>query len=359
MKNKPIVIARSDKFAMAISMSSNLKKKGFNITDKIFQIKQVVPDLIVIRPNLSYYQFLSNQFFNFLAKKVSSELEIYSIDECFIDISTFATKFSTVEFALFYIKKIVKENLELPISIGVSHNKLLAKMATNIAKHNKNNIFWLKPNMLNEFIFNKPIGNLIGIGKARMLKLKKINIQTINDFIALGDTNPELIQIFGVTTKYFFENLLGVGDNSIVDRKSNFKIISRFNTFLSSEDVDNKKATLLIQEFLKDLVEKLVSNNKQAGKVEIFLKTKTNETIHFYNKLEFPTANFEIIYSKALELLNQIDDFSEILGLGVNLTNIFENSTINKKTNKKVAEIIENLNKKFDKKLIIAKALKK
>lgn len=344
---------------MAISMSSNLKKQGFNITDKIFQIKKVIPDLVIIRPNLPYYKFLSNQFFNFIAKKISSDLEIYSIDECFVDISNFVSKFKTVESALFYIKQIIEETLELPISIGVAHNKLLAKMATNLAKQNKANILWLKPSMLDEFIFSLPIGELIGIGKVRISKLKKMNIKTIKDFIALGEEHPELLQILGVSLKYFFENLLSKGDNCIVDKKSNFKIISHFNTFLRSEDVDNKKVTLLIKDFLKDLITKLEVNNKQTSKVEIFFKTRLGETTHFHNKLDFPTTNFDVIYSKVLELLNQIENFSDILGLGINLTNITENSTINKKTNKTVVEIIENLNKKFDKKIIIAKALKK
>ncbi|MBG0730492.1 DNA polymerase IV [Mycoplasma sp. 'Moose RK'] len=351
-KGQPIAISSKQEYAMAVSISKEVKEKGFKITDKISSIKNAIPNLIVIKPNLDYYRFLSNQFFNFLAKKITKKIEIYSIDECFIDLSEFSKNFNSVEKMLHFIKNEVQKELKLPISIGASYNKLLAKMATNLAKQFGGKVLLLSKSEIETLIYPQKIKNLFGIGTQNAQKLQNAGIITVSDFVKKGVNSPEIIKILGASRHYFFHSLTNLGNNKIENRTQNFKSVSHFRTFLINDELTKAKILNFISKFLPNLVQKLNKYEKATNKVEIFFKTKNNKLFRFFTDLVAPTNNYDFIFLNLSILVNKIRKFSEIRGFGIILSKIsdFDKSTL--KTKPKIKEIISEINKKYDQKQI-------
>ena len=137
LQNKLIAIAKEYKRSIASSMSPELKKMGFKAGDSIQIIKSKVKNLVVVEPHYELYTSVAHDIFNLLKNTFSNVIEIYSIDECFLEI--FA---QDDNFALKRAKEIqdtILEKIKIPCSIGISYSKFLAKMSTNKAKpHGKN-----------------------------------------------------------------------------------------------------------------------------------------------------------------------------------------------------------------------------
>ncbi|WP_404924070.1 Y-family DNA polymerase [Mesomycoplasma hyopneumoniae] len=360
LKGQPIVISRSEDFAMAVSVSKEVKSKGFKISDKINEIKKKIPNLLVIHPNINYYKFLSDQFFNFISKNFSKKIEVYSIDECFIDLTEYSRKFKSITDMLYFIKNKLVKNFRLPISIGLSYNKLLAKMATNLAKNSEAGIMQVSTKKdVKAFIYPQKIGNLFGIGIQNTEKLKKFGIITIQDFIQKGVNNEKIIEILGVNRYYFFHSLTKIGDDNVCDKLEKFKSVSHFRT-LSGDILLTKKQILDgVSEFLLELVEKLKKFNKAANRVEFFFKLKNKEKDHFFSDISFPSNDYDFLYQNLLALVKKIENFSLIHGFGITLSKIsdYDRSMLN--TNPKVKNIVAKVNKKIGlKKLFVLKYLK-
>ncbi|XBE78129.1 DNA polymerase IV [Mesomycoplasma ovipneumoniae] len=359
LQGQPIAISRKEDFAMAVSISKEVKEKGFKITDKTINIKKKIPNLVVIEPNLAYYRFLSRQFFDFITKNFTKKIEIYSIDECFLDLSDYLNKFNTIYQMLYYIKKKLQKELKLPISIGVSHNKLLAKMATNLAKHTPEKITVIPRNKIKPLIYSQKIEKLFGIGIVTAQKLKNIGIFTINDLVKAGVDNEKIIQVLGVQRHELFQSLTSTGDDIVVNKPENFKSVSHFRTFSHCDTLTKTETLLLISEFLPSLVAKLDQFNKGANRVEIYFKLKNKEQNRFFTDLSQPSNNYDLLYNNLVALANKIDDFSLLLGFGICLSKIsdYDKSMLN--TNQKVKNIIASVNKKIgSKKLVVLKSFK-
>lgn len=359
LEGQPIAISRRDDFAMAVSVSKEVKEKGFKITDKIVEIKKKIPNLIVIRPNMNYYKFLSNQFFTFISKNFTKKIEVYSIDECFLDLTDFSRNFKTLSEMLHFIKDELQKNLKLPISIGVSYNKLLAKMATNLAKHSKGRIVLIPEFKIPSLIHPQKIENLFGIGAQNSKKLKDAGIFTIGDFVKKGINDEKIVQILGVNRHYFFQSLTGKGDNNVSNRLEKFKSISHFRTFPLNNLLTKREILNLISNFLSEIVEKLKKYSKAANRVEIFFKLKNKVQNRFFTNLTFPSNDYDFLYENLVALVEKINDFSFIFGFGIAVSKISDYDTGMLKTNPKVKSIISDINKKMgSKKLFVLNHIK-
>ena len=113
-------------------------------------------------------------------------IERYSIDECFLDYTASQTKFGDPLEAAHKIKERIKEQLGFTVNIGVSSNKLLAKMGSELKKPDQIHTLW--PEDMEKKMWPLPVGELFMVGRATAQKLQKININTIGD-LAKADPN--------------------------------------------------------------------------------------------------------------------------------------------------------------------------
>ena len=160
---------------IVLAKSNPAKKCGIVTGETLFSARKKCKNLEVYPMNYSFYQLMSNKFFNII-KKYSPDIEIASIDECYLDYTHVQKLYGDpIEFAK-KIQKEINDRLKFTINIGIANNKLCAKMASDFEKPNK--IHTLFSNEVQTKMWNLPIDDLFTVGKKSSEKMKLLNIYT-------------------------------------------------------------------------------------------------------------------------------------------------------------------------------------
>jgi DNA polymerase V len=189
VKNVPVVVL-SNNDGCVVSRSREAKAMGVAMCAPYFQIKREFEKKggVAFSSNFTLYGDFSSRVMSILSE-FSPDMEIYSIDEAFLDLSHIPSS-EREEFAIKIRSTILKE-VGIPVSIGIAATKVLAKVATSLAKKNSKGVFYIatdqqKNNLLKDYL----VENLWGVGKASHLKLKTLNIKSA---FALMNANPKII----------------------------------------------------------------------------------------------------------------------------------------------------------------------
>ena len=154
------------------------KKCGVKTGETIFQAKRKCPNLKVYPGcNYSVYRKYSNKLYDILSE-YTYKIERFSIDECFLDLTGFLKNDILINKA-YEISKRVKKELGFTVNIGVAHNKLLAKMASDFEKPDK--VHTLFEDEIEEKMWPLPVSELFMLGRKTVPKLNSMNINTIGD----------------------------------------------------------------------------------------------------------------------------------------------------------------------------------
>lgn len=194
LRDVPSVICgdKENRKGIILAKSTPAKKFGVQTGEPLFLAMEKCPDLVVAKPDYSLYVGASRKFMELL-QSFSPVVEQYSIDEAWVDMSgTMGLYGSPLEAAEMMRARVWKE-LGFTVNIGISSNKLLAKMAGDFEKPNK--IHTLFPEEMEQKFWPLPVGDLFSVGKATKKKLSFLGITTIGQ-LAQADVNL-LRQKFG------------------------------------------------------------------------------------------------------------------------------------------------------------------
>lgn len=179
LRGKPVVVGKER--GIAVAYSQEAKNKGVTRGMQIHEVKKLVPDVVILSSDYETYQLFSRRFYS-IVRRYTSEIEEYSIDECFADITGLDQlhHLSYEELAL-SIQKNLKDELGCTFSIGLGSTKTLAKIGSN----------WKKPegfthitsHTASHLLGNLPIQKVWGIGPQTALMLQKNDIRTALQFI--------------------------------------------------------------------------------------------------------------------------------------------------------------------------------
>lgn len=161
-----------------LAKSIPAKKYGIATGQSLFEAKQKCPNLAVFPPNYDLYMLCSNEMYRILLE-YSPVVERYSIDECYLDYTASRGRFGDPVEAAHEIKERIKRELGFTVNIGISVNKILAKMGSELKKPDQVHTLW--PQEMGQKMWPLPVGELFMVGRATAQKLKKININTIGD----------------------------------------------------------------------------------------------------------------------------------------------------------------------------------
>ena len=180
LREIPSVIA-GDKEArqgIVLAKSTPAKRYGIHTGEPLFQAVQKCPELKVVQPDYALYVQTSRSFVEML-RKFSPVVEQYSIDEAWVDMTGTQRIFGAPRMAAETMRRKIWEELGFTVNIGISSNKILAKMAGDFEKPNK--VHTLFPEEIAEKMWPLPIRDLFLVGAATENKLKKMGIYTIGD----------------------------------------------------------------------------------------------------------------------------------------------------------------------------------
>lgn len=297
----PAIIGGDEsKRAGIVLAKSNLAKQfGIVTGETIYQAKKKCPNIQVLQGDYNVYREYSDKLYKLLLE-YTDKIERYSIDECFLDMTEYLMK-STLRNKAEEIKRRINEELGFTVNIGLSSNKLLAKMASDFEKPNKIHTLYL--NEIEEKMWPLPIRELFMLGRKTVPKLYNMNIKTIGD-LAKSDEN-QLINKFGKHGKMMWEYANGIDESEVVYKYEEPKSIGNSTTLAKDvQDLDSLNEILLA--LSEHISYRLRKHDMLANVINVGLRTNEFKDFSHQSKLDLPTASTKQIYSKSKELLKSM-----------------------------------------------------
>ena len=309
LQNKPVVVL-SNNDGCVISRSNEAKELGIPMGAPYFEYKKFCTgnNVSVLSSNYTLYGDMSSRVMLKL-KELSHEVEVYSIDEAFLDFSNLPSSTNLSKYAE-NIKSVIAKDLGIPISIGIGTTKTLAKIANSLAKKSKSGVFDLRDEtVLMHTLSNLKVEDIWGVGKNIAIHLNKLGITTA---MQLKESNLKLIkQAFGVIGEKMVKELNGISCLELeIDIKQRKGItVSRSFSWPVIELYELEEA---IAEYSAIASKKMRAQNSKTQELAVFVSTYWyRDKKGFYSNsrslvLDAPTDNTTIIIKKAKEMLKSI-----------------------------------------------------
>ncbi|MFM7811285.1 MAG: DUF4113 domain-containing protein [Acinetobacter junii] len=288
LSDKPVIVL-SNNDGCAVARSNEAKALGIKMGVPLFQIKDIVQkhNVQVLSSNYALYAEMSRRFHKILGQYVTeSEQEIYSIDECFLDLTAYYKHYDLTKYGQDMRQKILKW-IGLPVCVGIGKSKTEAKIANHIAK--KNPSFNGVCDLVNMDLCNKEdylaqieVSEVWGVGRKHSKKLQTMNINTVLD---LASADPrEMQKLFSIVMARTVAELQGISCIEIEHTPPSKKQIVASRSFGSrvTELTDLKEA---ISMYAQDACTRLRSEGLLCGTIIAFVQSNPfDPNVPFYNK---------------------------------------------------------------------------
>ena len=343
---------------IVLAKSTPCKKLGIKTADTLYEAKRKCSVLKVYPPNYNFYSEMSNKLFNLLSK-YTPDIEIASIDECYLDYGKVKNLYGDeLKFAQ-KIQKEIYDTLGFTVNIGIANNKLCAKMASDFSKPNK--IHTLYDHEIKDKMYPLPIGELFGIGKKTAIKLQNLGIKTIADLALFNQ--DKLYSYFKNQAVNLINQAKGIDESEVMSDLYVPKGIS--NEITLQRDILIKED---LYPYLMSLCEsvalRLRRQNKYAKVICVILKDNYFKRKSHQKTIDNATNVTSEIYKFAKEILDEMEiDRIRLIGVRLDkLTDcaIYQGSLFEEdnKEESKVDIVLDNLKQKYGNKIITKASLK-
>jgi DNA polymerase IV len=266
LRGKPVIVGGAPNSRGVVSTCSyEARKYGVRSAMPSRTAYRLCPQGVFVRPRFEVYKEVSEQiraiFFQY-----TDLVEPLSLDEAYLDVTENKKGIRLATEVAQRILKEIKQKTRLTASAGVSFNKFLAKVASDINKPNGMTV--VTPKMAPTFIDRLPIGKFFGVGKVTEKKMHQLGIRTGADLKRL--TREELVKHFGKTGNYYY-NIANGQDERAVNPNRIRKSIGKERTF--GEDIDDRSQMLEILEKIARGLEEYMNRRQVKGRT-ITLKVK-------------------------------------------------------------------------------------
>ena len=323
MRNKPVVVGGNPQSRGVVCTASyEARKYGIHSAMATAKAFKLCPQAIFIKPRMNVYREISKQLRN-IFYRYTKKIEPLSLDEAYLDVTENLYNCPSATIIAQHILYNINKETGLTASGGVSFNKFLAKVASDVNK--PSGLTVITPNIARDFMFKLPIEKFYGIGKKTATKLRLLNIKNGKDLYKFS--KEELITKFGKAGLFYYNIVRGVDDREVITSRVR-KSLGRESTF--HEDI-KQRAELL--EVLKEIAREVsceMKKNHLKGK-SLILKVKYADFSQVTRSHSEKEAfnDFEKMFLLAEQLLNRTkagEKAVRLLGLSFcNLDNIRDN----------------------------------
>jgi len=313
LKDKPVLVGGKGGRGVVMAASYEARKFGCRSAMPMFKARKLCPQAIIVRPDMTKY-FVAGQAVRALMQDTTPLVEPISIDEAFLDLSgTEKLHRASPAETLARLAHRIENEIGVTVTVGLSHNKFLAKIASDLDKPSGFSIVGLDETLA--FLDRLPVSKLWGVGKALQRKLHADGFNEIGNLRVCSE--EFLVKRYGSIGNRLHRFSTG-DDNRRVDPKENRKSISSESTF--SDDIRSSEALI---KRLWPLSEKVAARTKTAklsGRViTVKLKTDKFQIRTRRRTLPDPTQLAEVIWQTGADLVRKETqgDSYRLIGIGI------------------------------------------
>ncbi len=319
LRDVPSVVAgdKASRHSIILAKSTPAKKYGIKTGEPLFQALEKCPDLEIVQPDYELYVEASRHFVEML-RQFSPQVEQYSIDEAWVDMTGTERLWGAPRLAAEQMRRRIWEELGFTVNVGISSNKLLAKMAGDFEKPNK--VHTLFPEEVEKKFWPLPVRDLFLVGAATEGKLKLLGIYTIGD-LAHADV-AVLRKRLGKHGETIWHFANGRNADTVTPEPSENKGYGNATT--TATDV---VSTAQAQQVLLGLCETVAMRMRRDGKCGscVSIHLRTNAFKHFsHQKMLHGATNITTeIFEAACQLFDEAwDGITPLRQLGVQMTRL-------------------------------------
>ena len=315
LRGKPVAVGSPGQRGVLTTASYEARKYGVKSAMPSTMASRLCPDLIFVRPRFEVYATVSKQI-----RKIFSEytdlVEPLSLDEAFLDVTENKMNIPSATIIAKEIKQKIKDRTQLTASAGISINKFLAKIASDMNK--PDGIFLIPPEKATEFVEKLPIEKFFGIGKVTAQKMHEMGIKTGLDLKQL--TKAELRNKFGKVGTYYYQ-IARAEDHREVNPHRIRKSLGAENTF--AQDLHEKRDVQLeLEKILDTLYSRLEKSDTKGKTLTIKIKYADFQQITRSHTSKTWIESKEQIKSICDELLEHIEMRDGIRLAGITLSHL-------------------------------------
>lgn len=315
-RGKPICVGGSpDGRGVVAAASYEARKFGIHSAMSSRKAKQLCSHAVFVRPRFEVYKDVSRKIRE-IFRRYTDLIEPLSLDEAYLDVTEDKQNIgSAIEIATL-IKKHIKEELNLTASAGVSVNKFVAKIASDLNK--PDGLTFIGPSKVERFVEKLPVAKFHGIGKVTAEKMKKMGIINGADLKKL--TEQQMVRHFGKTGRFFYKIVRGVDTREVVpDRET--KSVGAEDTF--PYDLNNIKDMFRELDKIAGIVHERLNNHRLKGRtITVKIKYSDFRIITRSRSFAEPVGDLETIVETAHQLLEQTEpQGANIRLLGISMSN--------------------------------------
>lgn len=351
----------SKRSGIVLAKSTSAKKAGIYTSETLYSARKKCKVLRVYPPNYKFYSEMSKKLFELLSK-YSPDIEIASIDECYMDYGKVQNIYGEPISFAYKIQKEIFETLGFTVNIGIANNKLCAKMASDFSKPNK--VHTLFDHEIQEKMYPLKIDELFGVGKKTAPKMHELGIHTIGD---LAHYDPQKLYKYFKNQAFYYVNIAkGIDDSSVVSEVLKPDSISNELTL-----VKDVSAKIQLYEYLMALAEsvgvRLRKNNKYASVIAVIIKDRYFKRKTHQKKIINPTNITSEIYDISKQILDEMFTGDPVRLIGIRLDGLVDNAYFQtslfddnnkRENNAKIDEVVDELKSKYGYKIIKKAGLK-
>lgn len=310
LKGRPIVVL-SNNDGCIVALSKEAKRVGIQMGSPYHQIKDqlLLHNVEVFSSNYALYQNISNRVMMTL-HGFTNFIEVYSIDEAFLDLSNYPPDFDLFKYG-HEIKTKIETNVGIPVCVGIARTKVLAKLANRVAKKSDKarGVVWLKDEQLEDIALKRvPIEDVWGIGRSLSVKLSIIGIKTAFDLKV--HKNKSQIQTIGTKKlRQIQDELCGISCLEIVEaeKKKNIGSSRSFGKPIQSKE-DLKEA---VANYVSRAAEKMRSQKSRTPGITAYIRTNIFSDAPQYSNASFvrfqtPTLDTRKLIKAASDIIDEI-----------------------------------------------------
>lgn len=354
LQSFPVAVAGDPKMRRGVVLAKNsiAKKYGIQTGEALFKAQQKCPEIVFVRPHMEKYIEYSKKVRD-IYYSYTNQVESFGIDECWLDVTGSTHLFGNGCEIAQKIRNRVKKELGITVSIGVSFNKIFAKLGSDMKKPDAVTV--ISQNNFKNKIWSLPIENLLYIGKSAKSKLYEYGINTIGK---LASTDPLFLKNkFGKNgyTLWIYANGFDNEKVAFIHEKEPIKSISN-STTTCRDMVCEQDVKIALYSLCESVAQRLRASNLKASTIQLSLRTSNLKWFERQTTSAIPLYSADEIFDISFKLFKD-NNILPLRSIGIRAANLFpaefeqlsfDSDILKVKKHESLDKTIDKLKNKFD-----------